>query len=194
MRPGAGAGAGAGERNRRSREHNRGASNSIFVYVLLASNYRLNVETRTQPTPTPICTTLRRQHTALNQHAGYDAINMGNHELYKAETLISLKDSGQSKSGTPFLPRLCSRTLMDCFVLRSPWKGRDDAIHQRPLDAVACCPLLLLTRALLMTSSRSKASSMGLTSLQQTSCSAQTAPHSQADGTLCWRDSLAAKF
>ena len=29
--------------------------------------------------------------------------------------------------------------------------------HQRPLGAVACCPLLLLTHALLMTSSHSKA-------------------------------------
>ena len=32
----------------------------------------------------------------------------------------------------------------------------DEAIHQRPLDAVACCTLLLLMCALLMTSSHSE--------------------------------------
>ena len=42
---------------------------------------------------------------------------------------------------------------MDCFVR----PAANDPIHQRPLDAVACCRLLLLTYALLLTSSVSKA-------------------------------------
>ena len=43
--------------------------------------------------------------------------------------------------------------LVGCFVPPFLREG-GDATHQCPLDAVACCSLLLLTRALLMTSSR----------------------------------------
>ena len=39
-------------------------------------------------------------------------------------------------------------------VLRPP--STDEAFHQRPLGVVACCPLFLLTSALLMTSSHSE--------------------------------------
>ena len=49
---------------------------------------------------------------------------------------------------TPFPPRICSRTLVDCFVpvLRS-FEGRGEAAHQRPLDAAAWCYRFLLTCA-----------------------------------------------
>ena len=54
-----------------------------------------------------------------------------------SHTTVFNPNNGQSDNPvTPFLPRICSRTLM---------------------DAVACCPLFLLTRAVLMTSSHSKA-------------------------------------
>ena len=49
----------------------------------------------------------------------------------------------------PFLPRICSRTLME-------WAT--DAIHQRPLGVAACDLLFMLTCAASMTSSRPKAS------------------------------------
>ena len=50
---------------------------------------------------------------------------------------------------------VCSSTLMGCFVL--PWKReeRNPSVSSR-CGAVACCSLLLLTRALLMTPSPSK--------------------------------------
>ena len=55
--------------------------------------------------------------------------------------------NGQSDNSVtpPSLPSICSRTLMNRFV-------RPCSIHQRPLDAAVCCPLLLLTlRAHLIT-------------------------------------------
>ena len=44
---------------------------------------------------------------------------------------------------------------MDCFLL---FRRGVEATHQGPLYALACCSLFLLTRALRMTSSHSKAS------------------------------------
>ena len=58
--------------------------------------------------------------------------------------------TGRCKRET-FLPRFCSRALMDCIA---PLRRGGDAIHQCPLDAVALC--FLLTSALLMTSSHSE--------------------------------------
>ena len=52
------------------------------------------------------------------------------------------------ETGKPFLPRICSRTPMDC-------------VHQWPLDAAACDLLFMLTCAILMTSSESKAGALG---------------------------------
>ena len=49
------------------------------------------------------------------------------------------------------LPRICKRSMVGCFA---PFgRGRVEATHQRPLGAVTCCPLLLLTCAVLMTPS-----------------------------------------
>ena len=64
-------------------------------------------------------------------------------------TQSGLMLKGESKSGNSSLSRICSKTLMD--------KSGDDGTQQRPLGAVDCCPLFLLTCALLMTSSQSKA-------------------------------------
>ena len=63
-----------------------------------------------------------------------------------------------NKSAAVCAPRICSRTLLGCFVLSSvPRALRDTAIHQLLLDAVACCSLCPLTCTLLMTSSHSQA-------------------------------------
>ena len=51
------------------------------------------------------------------------------------------------------LPRICKRSLVGCFAPPPLVGGGDDATHQRPLGAVTCCPLLLLTCAVLMTPS-----------------------------------------
>ena len=59
----------------------------------------------------------------------------------------------------PFLPRICSRTLMGCFAPRCQShrrRGKTKQPHQGPLGAVACCSYVLLTSALLVTSSHSK--------------------------------------
>ena len=52
---------------------------------------------------------------------------------------------------------ICSRTLMGSVVRPPEVIKGDEATRKRPLDAVACCVRLLLTCALLMTSSHSKA-------------------------------------
>ena len=62
--------------------------------------------------------------------------------------------------GPPFPPAanlLEWRTLMGCLPLAPPPLSRDEASYQWPLGAVACGFLLLLTCALLMTPSHSKA-------------------------------------
>ena len=46
---------------------------------------------------------------------------------------VKTGNKGKKKKTQPFLPRICSRTLMGCFV---------------PTGAVACCSRYLLTRAL----------------------------------------------
>ena len=61
--------------------------------------------------------------------------------------------------GKRFLQRICSRTMMDCVA---PPPSR--SIHPRPLDAVACDLLFMLTCAILMTSSTRRSNWMFKTS------------------------------
>ena len=76
-----------------------------------------------------------------------------------ASTMASLKSEGK-----PVRLRICSRTLLGCFAPLYPPATLLLPIGEyrwRPLGAVACCSLLLLTRALLMTSSHSEGGTWG---------------------------------
>ena len=64
-------------------------------------------------------------------------------------------------SVTPFVPRICSRTLVN-RLFAPPFEGADEATHQRPPGAAACGSLFLLTCALLvMTSSHPRPNPVG---------------------------------
>ena len=77
------------------------------------------------------------------------------------QTRRSAVASGQSdNSVTPLLPRICSRMPTGCFgFLRMG--GGEGGQSNPPVTSQCSGPLPLLTRALLMTSSRSKAGRLG---------------------------------
>ena len=61
-----------------------------------------------------------------------------------------------TKQETPFLPRICSKALLDCFVPLHWGRGGSNPSVRVLSDAVACLSRFLLTCALLMTSSDSQ--------------------------------------
>ena len=75
-------------------------------------------------------------------------MHLGRLRSHQSASLTTLPRSSIRQSARP------ARALMCCFI--PSFDRGEEAIHQRPLDAVTCCPLLLLMCALLMTALRSK--------------------------------------
>ena len=80
--------------------------------------------------------------------------------LDQKETAILYTPGRLVRNHPPFLRRICSRSLMGCLATVKGWGvgGTKQPTSEPPPHpgAVACCPLHLLTRALLMTSSHSE--------------------------------------